>query len=123
MNRTFKAAVAALIFAVGFAGSAAAGPFEEMPRAAYEKGDYATALRLLRPFAEQGDAGAQYNLGLMYDKGQGVPQDYATAVSWYRKAAEQGDAEAQFNLGLMYAQRPGRAAGLRGRGELVSQGR
>jgi uncharacterized protein len=45
---------------------------------------------------------AQYNLGVMYDDGQGVPQDYAVAVSWYRKAAEQGDADAQVNLGVLY---------------------
>ena len=53
--------------------------------------------------AEQGNAEAQFNLGLMYDNGQGVRQDYAQAVQWYRKAAEQGYAEAQFNLGVMYA--------------------
>ena len=53
--------------------------------------------------AEQGNAEAQFNLGLMYDNGQGVCQDYAQAVQWYRKAAEQGYAEAQFNLGVMYA--------------------
>ena len=70
---------------------------------AHEQGVYATALRLLRPLAEQGEASAQYNLGLMFDNGQGVPQDYATAVSWYRKAAEQGHAAAQNNLGAMYA--------------------
>jgi TPR repeat protein len=52
--------------------------------------------------AEQGYAGAQYNLGLMYDKGDGVPQDYKTAVKWYRLAAEQGNALAQYNLGNMY---------------------
>ncbi len=52
--------------------------------------------------AEQGDAKAQYNLGVIYSSGQGVPQDYAQAVAWYRKAAEQGLAPAQFNLGLLY---------------------
>ena len=43
---------------------------------AYERGDYATALRIMRELADQGDADAQTNLGLMYDKGQGVTQDY-----------------------------------------------
>ena len=43
-----------------------------------------------------------FNLGLMYDNGQGVPKDEAEAVKWYRKAADQGNASAQFNLGLMY---------------------
>ncbi len=56
----------------------------------------------LRRVAEQGDAAAQFDLGLMYLKGEGVPQDHAEAVKWYRRAAEQGLAEAQFNLGLMY---------------------
>ncbi len=70
--------------------------------AAYDRGDYATALRELRPLAEQGDAAAQYNLGGMYYGGYGVPQDYAEAVKWYRKAAEQGHALAQNNLAFMY---------------------
>ena len=42
--------------------------------------------------AEAGSAQAQYNLGLMYDNGEGVPEDDGEAVKWYRKAAEQGDA-------------------------------
>jgi uncharacterized protein len=98
MNRTFKAAVAALIFTVGLAGSVTAEPFKEAA-AAYEKRDYATALRLMRPLAEQGDATAQASLGFLYANGEGVPQDYAAAVGWYRKAAEKGNAEAQFTSG------------------------
>ncbi len=70
--------------------------------AAYERGDYATALREFRPLARQGDASAQYNLGIMYDNGRGVPQDFAEAVKWYRMAAEQGHERAQFNLGAKY---------------------
>jgi hypothetical protein len=57
--------------------------------------------------AEAGDADAQYNLGAMYDFGQGVEQDFKEAVKWYRKAADQGLAEAQFNLGMMYDQGQG----------------
>ena len=64
--------------------------------------DYAAAVSWYRKAADQGNADAQYNLGVMYDQGQGVPQDYAAAVSWFRKAADQGYAHAQFNLGLMY---------------------
>ena len=52
--------------------------------------------------AEQGDATAQFNLGVMYDFGEGVAEDNEAAVKWYRLAAEQGDADAQFNLGGMY---------------------
>ncbi len=69
---------------------------------AYQRGDYATALTEFRLLAQQGDASAQSNLGLMYSKGRGVAQDYAEALRWYRLAAEQGDALAQFNLGVMY---------------------
>ncbi len=54
------------------------------------------------PLAEQGHAEAQFNLGLMYDIGQGIAHDDAQAVQWYRKAAEQGHARAQWSLGYMY---------------------
>jgi len=69
---------------------------------AAQSGDYQTALREWRPLAEQGVAIAQFNLGVMYDKGKGVPQDYAEAVKLYRLAAEQSYASAQFNLGVIY---------------------
>jgi TPR repeat protein len=69
---------------------------------AYQAGDYATALQEWTPLAEAGDARAQYNLGVMYDNGQGVLQDYAEAVRLYRLAADQGNARAQTNLGVMY---------------------
>ena len=55
-----------------------------------------------RRAAEQGDAIAQFNLGVMYHTGSGVPKDDQKAVLWYRKAAEQGHAGAQSNLGVMY---------------------
>ena len=66
------------------------------------RGDYAAALREWRPLAEQGDALAQYNLGVLYRKGRGVPQDDVQARQWYAKAAAQGQAKAQFNLGTLY---------------------
>ena len=74
---------------------------------AYNRGDYDTALKELRPLAEQGFASSQSTLGTMYAKGQGVPQDYQEAVRWYRLAAEQGQAGAQNNLGLMYEEGQG----------------
>ena len=70
--------------------------------AAYQKRNFATALKEWRPLAEQGNAVAQYSLGVMYDNGQGVPQDFKEAVRWYRLAADQGNAVAQSNLGFMY---------------------
>ena len=69
---------------------------------AYEAGHYSQALRLLQPLAQQDDAKAQYNLGLLYENGWGVTQNYKKAVAWYQKAANQGIAEAQYNLGVMY---------------------
>ena len=56
----------------------------------------------LKAAAEQRDADAQFNLGLMFDAGEGVPQNDTEAVRWYRMAAEQGNADAQLNLGDMY---------------------
>ena len=69
---------------------------------AYEKKDYAAALREWRPLAEQGHALAQSSVGFMYNNGEGVDQDYQTAVKWYTLAAEQGHAKAQFGLSVMY---------------------
>ncbi len=57
----------------------------------------------LRARAEAGDAEAQYDLGVMYANGLGVPEDDAEAVRWFRLAADQGLANAQYNLGVMYA--------------------
>ena len=57
--------------------------------------------------AEQGDAEAQYNLGVRYHFGEGVAQDDQQAVAWFRKAAEQGHANAQLKLGVSYAQGEG----------------
>jgi len=87
----------------GSAQAAVAGPFEEADFA-YDRQDYATALQIWRPLADQGNARAQYNLGVAYAAGNGVPQDYVQAVSWWRKAAEQGFVKAQYNLGNAYAQ-------------------
>jgi len=70
--------------------------------AAYKSGDYKTAFEMWSKGAEQGLAKAQFSLGGMYERGEGVAQDYNQALSWYRKAADQGNADAQFNLGLMY---------------------
>jgi TPR repeat protein len=99
-----RAGVALWLLAAALAGSALAGPAEDLAAAEvlYGKGDYAAVLRLIRPLAEQGNARAQYNLATMYARGAGVPQDQALAVEWYRKAADQGSAPAQHNLGAMY---------------------
>lgn len=81
-------------------GSAQAGLAEGV--AAIGKGDFKAALLELQPLAEQGNADAQFNLGLMYFNGTGVQQDDQAALKWFRLAADQGDAFAQFALGNMY---------------------
>ena len=65
---------------------ALAGPREDA-QAAFEKGDYATALGMFRPLAAEGDALAQGILGIMYEYGKGVEQDYTEAATWHRLAA------------------------------------
>ena len=74
----------------------------EKGKAYYDNKQYKEAYDFLKKAAEQGNADAQNNLGVMYQYGEGVSQDKAEAVRWYRKAAEQGYAAAQNNLGVMY---------------------
>jgi TPR repeat protein len=64
-------------------------------------GDAVQAVVWYRKAAEQGDAQAQNNLGVMYQNGRGVAHDDAQAVFWYRKAAVQGNTDAQRNLHQM----------------------
>jgi hypothetical protein len=70
--------------------------------AALERKDYAAAVALFEPLAEQGSTIAQVNLAhLLYD-GDGVSANAVQAAKWFRLAAEQGDENAQYNLGVMY---------------------
>jgi len=81
-------------------------PYEDAHVAAYEAykaGDFKTAIIIYRTLADQGEASAQFCLGIAYEHGQGVPQNYEEAAKWYRMAAEQGHAFAQFSLGAAYA--------------------
>ena len=78
-----------------------AAPMDDA-EAAYNRGDYAQALKILRPLVAQGNASAQNGIGWMYRNGQGVTQDYQEALKWYRLAADQGNASAQNNTGVMY---------------------
>lgn len=71
---------------------------------AVNTGDYATALQLLGTLVDQDNAQAERFLGIMYVKGQGVPQDYAIAMRWLRLAADKGLADAQNELGFLYQQ-------------------
>jgi uncharacterized protein len=69
---------------------------------AYNRKDYKEAVRLFRLSAEQGNATAQYNLGVMYSNVHGVPKDYKEALRLFRLSAKQGNASAQYNWGVMY---------------------
>ena len=95
-----KLTIAFLLFTFS-AFTSWAGDFQK-GMSAYKSGDYTTAIKEFAALAEQGDAKAQSNLGVMYANGQGVPQEYKQAVKWYTKAAEQGMAEAQNRLAAMY---------------------
>ena len=99
--RRFPPPLAALVFfflALSFAAAPVAAGSLEDAHAAYESGDYATALRLLRPLADQAWLGRILSRTNVR-QGLGVSQDYAEAIKWYRKAASQGYADAQYNLG------------------------
>jgi TPR repeat protein len=67
-----------------------------------DRQNYQEAVYWFKKAAEQGNTIAQFNLGVMYDKGQGVRQDYQKAFYWYKKSAAQGNSMAQENLGAMY---------------------
>ena len=74
---------------------------------AYKREDYKTAYKLILPLANKGFAQAQYNLGVMYEKGKGVKENLKKAKKWFQFAAEQGVVKAQYSLGLMYGKGKG----------------
>lgn len=74
---------------------------------AYKAGDYPSAFVKFKAFAVKGDLDAQFFLGVMYSRGQGVEQDFQQSLKWYLKAAEQGDMQAQSKLGVMYGNAQG----------------
>jgi TPR repeat protein len=88
----------ATIFVSAAINIAGAGPFKDAI-AAEKRGDYTTAIKLLRPLAESGDVVAQFNVGVSYANGFGVPKNELEALKWFRKAAERGYAIAQNRLG------------------------
>ena len=93
--------ILALVVVAFFSMPISADPLDDA-FTAFIKRDFATAERLVRPLAQEGNAFAQYLLGAMYYNGQGLPQDYAEGVKWYRKAADQGHEGAQLDLGVAY---------------------
>ncbi len=69
---------------------------------AYEKGDFAAAVKYFKQAAEQGDLDACNHLSVCYIFGEGVDENPSEAFKWYMKAAEQGLDIAQYNLGTCY---------------------
>lgn len=72
-------------------------------QAAYDIGDYETAMAQWQELADDGFVEAQFGLGLLYANGYGVPLNDDMAIKWYMMAATQGHPQAQCNLGVMYA--------------------
>jgi TPR repeat protein len=101
MLHAARTVLGVFLMTLALAGTATASQFED-GQAAYARRDYATAMQLWRPLADQGNPDAQINLGNMYFDGNGVPQDYGEAVKWYRFAADHGSADAQIALGFLY---------------------
>ena len=100
--------VAMLALAIGVSKASAQDALAD-GLTAYRSGDYAKAVELWRPLAENGDVTAQYRLGNMYAEGRGVARDDKVALSWFQRAAEKGDAASQYNVGVSYASGTGTA--------------
>ena len=103
MKKTL-ALLLALLLILSLSATAEQSSQEIMNRGieAYNSEDYILAFGCFYELAERGDPAAQFNLGLMYERGKGVEQSYEKALEYYLKAAEQGNASAQFSLGSLY---------------------
>jgi uncharacterized protein len=103
MNRVIRHAFAAIVLVSSVAAPVAAQQGMTEAEREAQANDYATAVKLMRPLADKGDANAQHALGMLYSIGLGgAAPDNVAAVSWFRKAADQGLAAAQLFLGLQY---------------------
>ena len=65
-------------------------------------GEYKKAFKIFKPLAVKGNSEAQYQLGEMLRKGQGLPQNYKYALSYLVKSAKQKNVKAEYRLGTMY---------------------
>lgn len=102
---SLRAALAASWLALA-AASAAVADFDD-GFMAYLSSNYPRAFKVWEPLAEAGGIEAQFGLGMLYERGQGVGRDLASAATWYGRAAEQGSMRAQTQLGGMYARGDG----------------
>lgn len=92
----------AVVVAVGLLAGAAQADFNS-GLASFEKGDFESAIREWTPLAEKGDVAAQFNLGVIYQNGRGVPRDNSQAFYWFRAAGEKGHPKAMLNVAFCYA--------------------
>ncbi len=98
-------AIAIIVLTLGFAVPAVAEGPKDVWNDAFEamkRDDYPTAVRLFRSLAELGYPSAQFQLGFLYRRGDGVRQDYVEAAKWLQLAANQGHVWAQSNLAFIY---------------------
>ena len=102
MRRLARALSVATLVAGVAAALPAKGDALTQGKAAFSRGNYLRAARLLAPSAQRGNPRAQAMLGFMYENGLGAPQAYDVAVALYAGAAERGDPSGQYLLGLMY---------------------
>ena len=93
--------MSSLVIALMFTGAVQAGDYED-GKAAYDRKDYIVVLARWRWAAEQGDARAQFEMGVWSERGGFVTRDSKEAVRWYQLAAQQGAENAQLRLGEMY---------------------
>ncbi|MEI7874673.1 MAG: tetratricopeptide repeat protein [Alphaproteobacteria bacterium] len=95
-----------LLLSFAAAGPTLAAPLDDA-NAAYQRGDYATAEKILLPIAEAGNPYAQYRLGMIYTEAMGEMRSTAEAAKWFESAALQGQPFAQYKLGILYVKGDG----------------
>jgi uncharacterized protein len=103
VRKVLRVGVIVLLALVPLAYAAAEQKSADAGIAAYENENYREAMKQLRPLAEKGDPNAQYYVGRMYEKGEGVSKDSEQVVKWYTKSAEAGQRKAQYRLAVGYA--------------------
>jgi len=106
MNKLNKLLIVAILMFFMVATHVYANDFKEGLNAIHET-DYEKALDKLMPLAESGHPAAQYNIGVMHEWGNGVPQDNFQALKWYKRSAERFHKDAQNNLGALYSKGEG----------------
>ncbi|MCP4253868.1 MAG: sel1 repeat family protein, partial [Candidatus Scalindua sp.] len=98
---TFFSVLITVALSVPVVGESVSGTMESAKQAVRMR-NYSKAASLFQILALKGEADAEYQLGVFFQLGRGVPKDHAKAIEWYKKASKQGHMRAQYNLGVMY---------------------